>query len=276
MKCYNCGADLPDNAAFCGSCGAQQPVQPDNGYMYYENLGGSNGNNNKGNNNKGNKPLLIVLIVLSLIIFLTAIIIGTFVIADNKLNDAKETPSPSPTSTATAAPSPTPIATPAVTPQVIYVTEEPRRVPPPQDNYQPPAQQVSGYRTYYSSKYNFSCAYPASFSVYDDNGSLTLYTVKSPDGMGVEKIVARPNQGETVSSELSAFKRAYAGAVTYESSGSDYFAVNILNGSMEYYKYCKFKNGNLYWFEFVYPHAQHDIYDIYVNDVYQSMYNSLN
>lgn len=259
MKCHNCGTDLPDNAAFCRNCGEKQNTQPINPI------------------NNNNRTLTIILIVISLILLLAVVIIGTFVIADNKLNGAKETPSPIPA--ATASPSPTPTVAPTVTPQVIYVTEEPRRVPPPQGNYQAPPPHMpeeAGYRTYYSSKYNFSCDYPASFSVYNDNGSLTLYTVKSPDGMGVEKIVAKPNQGETVSSELSAFKRAYAGTVTYETSGSSYFAVNILNGSMEYYKYCKFKNGNLYWFEFIYPHTQHDIYDIYVNDVYQSMYNSLN
>lgn len=261
MKCYNCGADLPDNAAFCGNCGAQQNMQN------YENPYYGNHNNNN------NKPLLIILIVLSLIALLTAVILGTFIITDRKLNGAKETPSPVPSATASASPSPT--AAPTVTPQIIYVTEAPGgRVPPPPA--QPPAVQEAGYRTYYSSKYNFSCIYPASFSVYDDNGTLTLYTLKSSDGMGIEKIAAKPNQGETVNSELTAYKRAYGGTVTYESSGDNYFAVNIINGSMEYYKYCKFKNGNLYWFEFIYPHAQHDIYDIYVNDVYQSMYNSLN
>ena len=47
-------------------------------------------------------------------------------------------------------------------------------------------------------------------------------------------------------------------------------SARILNygGITEYYKYCKFRNGNMYWFEFISPHAYHDIYDVYINDIY--------
>lgn len=263
MKCYNCGEDLPADAKFCGKCGAMQQSEPQqNGYY--------NPNPNNGNNNK---VLLIILVVLASLILLFGVMFISFEITGKNLT---ATPSPIPSATPTVVPT----ATPNVTPQIIYVPESPDRNPPPHNEPQPPVQYVeppheSGYKTYYSSKYGFSCIYPSSFSVYDDHGTLTLYTVVSPDGNGIEKIVAKANEGETVSSELRAFKSTHGGTVTYENSGNTYFAVNILNGSTEYYKYCKFKNGNLYWFEFIYPHSQHDIYDIYINDVYQSLYNSL-
>ena len=60
----------------------------------------------------------------------------------------------------------------------------------------------------------------------------------------------------------------HAGNVTYKTSGADYFAVTVNDGITEYYKYCKFRNGNMYWFEFISPHAYHDIYDVYINDIY--------
>ena len=98
-----------------------------------------------------------------------------------------------------------------------------------------------------------------------------MHTVQSSDGRARELIAAEPTRGATVSSSMNNFISRHPGTVTYRTSGNDYYAICIRDGATEYYKYCKFKNGNMYWFEFISPSAEHEIYDVYINDIYASM-----
>ena len=251
MKCHKCGASINNGDSFCSKCGAPVPVQQPQ----------DNGNNNR--------LLIILILALTGVLVLIIAAVVSFLVMDGSIK-AKATPSPVPTPIPTATASPT--AEPTPTPQIIYVTQPPaaHEAPPPQP-YAPDNQPVqSGYRTYYSSKYGFSCDYPAGFITYDD-GTTSLYTVHSPDGAGYMKINASSSSGQSVSSSKGNFISAHSGTITYQSSGNDYYAVTIRSGGTEYYKYCKFKNGNMYWFEFTYPSSQHDIYDIYINAVYSSI-----
>lgn len=256
MRCPKCGKELSADAAFCPFCGStvngaeNQPFYPP-----------------PPSPNRNNKALIAVICVIAVLIIGVIAALASFVIYKGS-SEEKATPSPI-AATETPAPTPPPTPTPVPTQevQVIYVTP----TPTPYTNYSNAPSAADGYKTFYSSRYNFSCYYPASFNEYNDYGTATLYAVRSRDGLGEEKIAAKPNTGETPESEFNRYVSAHPGTVTYKTVGSDYFAANILNGNTEYYKYCKFRNGNLYWFEFNYPHSQHNVYDVFVNDVYNSI-----
>lgn len=311
MRCSNCGAPIGDDAKFCLNCGARIQSDSQNAYNEYNNdeynnggynnggysNGGYNNNgysnggynsggyNNNGYNNGGysnnnmnynggrppqkTNPLIIVIIILAaIILFITAVLMSNFVMGGGGLF-AKATPTPEPT------PSPTPEVTeePAVTPEVIYITPEPQQdpVPPaPQGNAESVVRYPS-YSTYNSSGFNFRCNYPSHYQTYNDGLNTSLYTVRAADGNAIEKICAKVNEGETVSGELQKYIDSHKGYVDYKTSGDDYFAVSIVNGTMHSYKYCKFKYGNIYWFEFEYNTVSYaDVYDEYINDIYSS------
>ena len=283
MICNKCGAKINSDALFCPECGSavtrQKKQRPEaqgerNNYSQEKSIHRSRYGNERdeyyvsNHSSGGSKTPIIILCILAGIIVLLLTVIASYKLMGDHLG-VSATPIPS----ATALPSPEPTSAPSPTPQVIYVT------PPPQQHsyqYNPPAPpphnppSAGGYRTYYSSKYGFSCKYPADFITYDD-GTMSLYTVHSPVDGGYQKINAAPINGNTVSSSKNDYISNHSGTITYQSSGSDYYAVNIRSGGTEYYKYCKFRNGNMYWFEFTYPVSQHDLYDIYINDVYNSI-----
>ena len=252
MMCPKCGAYISDDATFCPQCG--MTIYENNPDMRTTNQGGTQ--QSGGNDNRG--LIILVCSIAAAVIFVAIATLSFLFMSGNSPFGAKETP----------APAPTPTPAPAPTPQIVYV-------PQPETHPQavnPPSQQSSatGYSTFHSDRYNFSCKYPASFIPYNDGGTLTLYTLRSPDGQGTEKIVAKPNEGETVSSSSAEFLSAHPGTITYESVGDDYYAYSVLSGSTETYRYCKFAKGNLYWFEFSYPYSQLDVYDKYINDIYGS------
>ena len=267
MYCNNCGAKLPDDAGFCPNCGnnVQSQNQLNNIQSDFSKNTGTNGNKHSKKNNKNNTALIISVIVAALVVFISAGLIMFNIMSGSSPFAPKETPIP----TMMPLPTTTPTPVPEVTPQIIYVTTEPQQanVPP-----QPPAQQSvvtsPTYTMYNSSAYGFKCSYPSHFTVYNDGKAETLYSVMAPDGSAREIIATRTASGTSVGNELDYYIQSHVGSVTYKTSGADYFAVNINDGSTEYYKYCKFRNGNMYWFEFISPHIYHDIYDVYINDIY--------
>ena len=255
MVCPKCGAQISDGATFCPVCGAAALQNNQQNNQYYNPPVPPQG----GMNNRNDKAMIIIICAAAAAALFVVVAVTSFLLMGGGFSfGAKETPTPIPT----VEPEPTPVPIP--TPQIVYVPVQAEEPPPP------PQEQVGGYRTYYNGDYGFSCDYPASFVMYDDGGTLTLHTVRSPDWSGIERIVAMPNSGETVGSSSSQFLANHPGEVTYSSTGSDYYALTVRCGEMEYYRYCKFAKGNLYWFEFEYPSSQHDMYDVYINDVYRS------
>lgn len=268
MICPKCGGQVHDGAPFCPKCGAttkgvmssnsggQMPPVQNGGYV--------NGSGGKGNNNM---VIAAIIIAAAAVIFVLACIFGGMYVTESGPFKPSPTPSPtaSPTPTPTPVPTPTPTPMQQPTPQVVYVTQ-----PPQTYNVQSSVVSSPVYKTYSDSDYGFSCSYPSHFSVYNDGGQITRYTVQSSDGSARELIAATPIGSETVSSSLQSYINSHPGTISYKTSGSDYYAINIKNGATEYYKYCKFKNGNMYWFEFISPTAYHEIYDVYINDIYQS------
>ena len=271
MICPRCGAQVRDGAPFCPKCGATMQGVANTGVPFSGNMmtGAPNSGmpNMPGGGKKNNTPVILAIIISGAVIFLVTFVIMFMAFAEVGPFAPEPTPSPTPTPTPTV--EPTPVPQPTV--QVVYITQ------PPQAPPQAPAKTYTGgaipnpsYKRYSSSEYGFSCNYPSHFSVYNDGGNITLYTVRSADGSARELIAATPVGNSTVSSSLNSYISSHPGNISYKTSGADYYAINIKNGATEYYKYCKFKNGNMYWFEFISPTAEHEIYDVYINDIYQS------
>lgn len=275
MYCNNCGAKLPDDAVFCPNCGnsVQSQNQMNGVQDDFSKNTGTNGNKHYKKKNNSNTALIVSIIVAALIVFISAGLIMFNMMSGSGLFVPKPTvaPIPTPMPLPTAAPTPEP----EVTPQIIYITPEPQQanVPPPppvQHQYDTGVVTRPSYSMYSNSAHGFKCSYPSHFSVYNDGKTETLYSVASYDGLVRELIATRSAENTNVGAELNRYIQNHSGSVTYKTSGSDYFAVNINDGTTEYYKYCKFKNGNMYWFEFISPRAYHDIYDVYINDIYNS------
>ncbi len=266
MICPKCGAQVSEGAPFCPKCGAtMRGVMSSGGsQMPPVNNGGYNGNN------KGNNVVIIAAIITAAaVIFLLAGIFGSMYIMEVGPFEPEATATPVPTASPTPTPTPTPVPA-QPTPQIVYVTQPPQTVQQSVSTSQSSVVSNPVYKTYSDSDYGFSCNYPSHFSVYNDGGQITRYTVQSQDGSARELIAATPIGSETVSSSLQSYINSHPGNISYKTSGSDYYAINIKNGATEYYKYCKFKNGNMYWFEFISPTAYHEVYDVYINDIYQS------
>lgn len=264
--CPKCGAPVSDQAVFCPKCGASitNGIIPDDNYV-----AGS------GIQKKSNAPVIAALIAAPVIIFIIVVTLAFMYGTHTGIFAPKATPTPVPTAVPTAAPTAIPTSVPTAVPvptpevKVVYVTPQPTQATAVQNNYDTPVTNPT-YYTYRDNDYGFSCAYPSHFRVYDDGGQLTRYTAQSSDGSARIKITGTPIGSATVSSELNHYISEHPGSVPYKTSGSDYYAVNVNNGTTRYYKYCKFKNGNMYWFEFIYPNKYENIYDHYINDIYGS------
>ncbi len=294
MKCPQCGTELDSDALFCPECGTyigeqtaektdaaqeqqvfEEPAAPAPEEIRqssdFENLQQNTkqqpytnpqpyANQQQYINNQPKKqtnPAIIVIIVLlSLLVVIGAVFAGYLIMGGSSFG-ARPTPSPSPTPVPTATPRPTPTMRPTPVPTIAPAVSGAVKNPT--------------YKVFKSDAYGFSCSYPSHFEVYNDGGTLTLWTGRSSDGSAREIIVATPAGGTTVNSGFNSYVSSHNGEILYQTKGSDYYAVNISDGTTEYYKYCKFKNGNMYWFEFISPHREHEIYDAYINDIYNSI-----
>lgn len=267
MYCNNCGTKVPDDATFCPNCGNNMQSQKQLNGIKNDFSKNTNGNKHSKKNNN-NTALIVAIIVATLIVFISAGLIMFNVMSGSSPFAPKATSTPMPTPMPLPTATPTPM--PEVTPQIVYVTQEPQQanVPPQQPRQDTGVVAHPSYTMYNSSAYGFKCSYPSHFVVYNDGKAETLYSVEAPDG-SARKIIATKSAADTsVGNELNFYIQNHAGNVTYKTSGADYFAVTVNDGITEYYKYCKFRNGNMYWFEFISPHAYHDIYDVYINDIY--------
>ena len=252
--CSRCGSEVREGKAYCPNCGNRiEAVTP------------------PGDEPKPvqNNKLLIAIATAGGVLLIAALIVIAVLVANNM--DSQSSPTPTPTPTPTASPTPTPKPTPTPTPRP---TPTPTLKPMPTP--QPIQQETSAvsnpsYTRFSNSEYGFSINYPSHFKAYNDGGTITLHTVESPDKQAREIIAAIPANGETVDSSYNSYVSGHSGSIEYQNKGSDFYAINILSGNTEYYKYCKFANGNIYWFEFISPHSQHEIYDKYINDIYQSI-----
>lgn len=259
--CPKCGEQVSDQATFCPKCGASIT----NGVI----PGGNYVTDNTPEQN--NAPIIAALIAAPVIIFIIAVTLVYMSGTHTGIFAPKTTPTPIPTATPTVKPTPEPTEVPMPTPEVkvVYVTPQPTQAPPAKKSYDMPVTNPT-YYTYTDSDYGFSCSYPSHFKNYNDGDPFTRHTSQTADGSARLVITGTPISSATVSSELNKYISNHPGSVTYKTSGSDYYALSINNGTTRYYKYCKFRNGDMCWFELIYPSEYESIYDNYVNDIYDS------
>ena len=128
------------------------------------------------------------------------------------------------------------------------------------------------YKTYTDPDYNFSCAYPAHFQLYNESDNFVRYSLKATDGTATLKICAtKNNSGLSVKNVSDNFKSSYPGSIDYEASGGNWCAVRTLQGSTYHYGYFSLKNGMIRGFEMHFDENYFSIYDNYVNDIYNSL-----
>lgn len=128
------------------------------------------------------------------------------------------------------------------------------------------------YYTYSDSSYNFSCAYPSHFRLYNDSDSFVRYSLCAPDNSALLKICAAGNgSGRSPSAVAAGFKSSYPGSVEYEDSGSSWCAVRTRNSSGYHYCYFKLTDGMIRGFEFHSDSKYFNTYDMYINDIYGSL-----
>ena len=128
------------------------------------------------------------------------------------------------------------------------------------------------YKTYTDPDYNFSCAYPAHFQLYNESDNFVRYSLKATDGTATLKICAtKNNSGLSVKNVSDNFKSSYPGSVDYEASGDHWCAISTRQGNKYHYGYFSLGSGMIRGFEMHYDADYHDIYDQYVNDIYDSL-----
>lgn len=128
------------------------------------------------------------------------------------------------------------------------------------------------YRTYGDADYNFNCAYPSHFKVYNDSDKFVRYSLKAPDNTATLKICATGNgSGLTVQKVSDNFVSSYPGTVDYKDSGSDWCAISTIKNGQTHYGYFKVESDKIRGFELHYNSTYTSVYDQYVNDIYNSL-----
>lgn len=128
------------------------------------------------------------------------------------------------------------------------------------------------YNTYNDTDYRFSCYYPAHFQVYLEDNDFMRYTLRAADNTATLKICATKNTSNlSVKTVSDNFKSTYPGSVDYENSGDDWCVARTYNAGIYHYAYFTLTDGMIRGFELHFDGNYLDIYDGYVNDIYNSL-----
>lgn len=219
---------------------------------------------------------IIIIIIAAAVVFISAAVIGFVKFSPILTGKAEPTatavPTEAPTATQTVVSVPnaiTPIPGGAVS--AGSEGEPPRQEPPaqPKEREASAPQSASGYQTYSSSKFSFSCAYPASFRATNVTDNFILYSCESPDSNADLYINGTENSsGLSPSTVYSNFVSTYGGVEEFKNIGDNFCAGRIINGARSHYCYYKLTNGMIRGFEMHYPTSQDGYYDGLINDIY--------
>ncbi len=234
MKCSKCGADIKKGQLFCPECGIKV----------------------KGN---GTKIIIILVVVLILMLLIVAGLLAVLFGDDSGSSSGTVANNVQSTIAPTKKPTEKPIEAPTINPVVSTETNSSSVV----------HERNPQYATYRNSKFDFSCKYPLNFHVVSSGEN--VYEMENADGSARLSISVGYNYGETVSESKYYFDTGHNGAIEYSSSGDTFYAERINYNGTCYYRYYKSVGAVSYYFDLIYPSNYQDIYDKYVNDIYQSI-----
>lgn len=260
MKCIKCGAKLKSNAVYCHKCGMRVDKNQNN-------------NNDTDTQTGGSKAVIVLLVVLILLVLLGLAALGAYLFVGNQSSVIRDelsapTPTEQPPVVATIVPKED---TEDDTKNSIKTSEKPKEKPTLSSDDENTHISDPEYKTYTDSEFKFSCSYPSHFEKYTDNTSTARYNLKTNDGEVTMRICAEKNTaGLTIQQSLSVFKSKHGGIVEYTASGESYYAIRINADGVCYYKYLRLKNNTFYWFEFTYPKEEKNIYEEYIQHIYES------
>lgn len=128
------------------------------------------------------------------------------------------------------------------------------------------------YKTYSDADYSFSCAYPSHFVLYNEDNAFVRYSLRAPDNTAEIKICATNNKaGLSPQTVRDNFVSTYPGSIDYKNLGDDWCVIRTLDSGKYHYGYFKLSGGKIRGFEFHFDAAYFDIYDSYINDIYDKL-----
>ncbi len=128
------------------------------------------------------------------------------------------------------------------------------------------------WKVYTNPDFGFSLKYPAHFVLYNDHDDTNVYTVVAPDGTADIKFFTYEDVGEVSMEERGReMQDAWDGDRQYFQAKEGFYALRSLRDGVYYYEYAHNDVGKgVTGFTFIYDERYHDIYDSYINEIYQS------
>jgi hypothetical protein len=122
------------------------------------------------------------------------------------------------------------------------------------------------YEVFEDAQYNTYCAYPSHFIKQSTASAGTRLSLISPDGKTVMRVLASDNSAKiTVQDAMREFADYIGGDVTYQASGSVWYAMTIKKEGRAYYRKCFVEERDIRCFEFICPDSELPVYDGYIN-----------
>lgn len=242
MYCRKCGNKLPEEAEFCGDCGEQVIPLPEAQTVKI----------------KKDHTIAILLGVLgTLVIILLSILI--YLVYNYHLFPMGNAPVPVVSTVQSAEP--------AITAPPQTQTPKPAETAAVPES-SPVALSNVNYDVRSDPEFDFDYAVPDFFERYNDGKNEHRYTAKAPDGSASLLVGARKSKGQTVRQSFEEYVSEH-GEPEFEQQMEDRYTVRISRDGECYYKYCVFREGTVYWFEFIYDQAQKAVYEPFTKELYK-------
>lgn len=304
MICKKCGKELRDGTLYCPYCGANVGYMESAARNKKVDFDTETNTELKGNNSdrtyknhttpkydiqstkkkpgKKKKGLIIALVIILFIAALAAASIFTYKYFNtgsgekSVLQESMELQKQAghythPTQMPTQTPAPSELS--ALTEQADTRSPSPMPEDKPQKNEDSRLKNSSsdGYDTYENSVHGLVCDFPSYMTMYDDNTSEGLLSVRDSANNASVRICARENiYGDDAQAVYDSFRKNSSGVTEYESVNKNSFTYRTLSKNHSTYCHAILKNDSIYWFEVSYDTNQEDKFEEYIDHIYNS------